>query len=351
MASHKLELVEELASQKLELVVVTASRKLELGVVVAMASQKLEMVAVMASCKLELVEELASQKLEQVVIIASQKLVQVEGTGGGDRFLNIGTGGGGDFFTTRTGGGDCFLEIGTSGGGDFFKTRICGGNGFSKTGTGGGNGFSKIGVNGGRASLKIGTSGGSGFLKMGMRDIYSAHCPPTLLLKCHKIQDVYAIVYETCGQYWPYIHHYIIVAIVLMQITMIGLFGLKSMPAASISIIPLLLLTLMFNEYWKKRFLPTFHHYSIQNAVEHDELDSKSSQMEVNYEDILCDMFLCDKSIFMENNDFENKYYQQNKFSVPGFFLTIVLRIGGEGRCGFLRIGMDGGSDFPKPGN
>ncbi|KAL4600708.1 hypothetical protein ACB092_11G217600 [Castanea dentata] len=107
------------------------------------------------------------------------------------------------------------------------------------------------------------------------------------LVFINQIQDVYAIVYETCGQYWPYIHHYILVAIVLMQITMIGLFGLKSMPAASISTIPLLLLTLMFNEYCKKRFLPTFHHYSIQNVVEHDELDAKSSQMEVNYEDVI----------------------------------------------------------------
>ncbi|KAM4082179.1 hypothetical protein ACJW30_11G151200 [Castanea mollissima] len=107
------------------------------------------------------------------------------------------------------------------------------------------------------------------------------------LVFINQIQDIYAIVYETCGQYWPYIHHYIVVAIVLMQITMIGLFGLKSMPAASISSIPLLLLTLMFNEYCKKRFLPTFHHYSIQNAAEHDELDAKSSQMEVNYEDVI----------------------------------------------------------------
>lgn len=79
-----------------------------------------------------------------------------------------------------------------------------------------------------------------------------------------QIEDVYDTVYETCGQYWPYIHLYILIAIILMQITMIGLFGLKAKPAASISTIPLLLFTLMFNEYCKKRFLPSFHHYSIQ---------------------------------------------------------------------------------------
>lgn len=31
--------------------------------------------------------------------------------------------------------------------------------------------------------------------------------------------------------------------------------------------------------------------------------------------------------------------------------MTIALGIGGEGRCGFMRIPMDGGSDFPKPLN
>ncbi|XP_059434060.1 CSC1-like protein At3g54510 isoform X2 [Corylus avellana] len=102
-----------------------------------------------------------------------------------------------------------------------------------------------------------------------------------------QIEDVYDTVYETCGQYWPYIHLYILIAIILMQITMIGLFGLKAKPAASISTIPLLLFTLMFNEYCKKRFLPSFHHYSIQNAVENDELDVKSGQMEVNYENVI----------------------------------------------------------------
>ncbi|CAN0900678.1 CSC1-like protein At3g54510 [Linum grandiflorum] len=79
-----------------------------------------------------------------------------------------------------------------------------------------------------------------------------------------QIEDVYETSYETCGQFWPYIHHYIIVGIALMQVTMIGLFGLKSKPAASIATIPLLVLTLVFNEYCKMRFLPTFRHNPIQ---------------------------------------------------------------------------------------
>ncbi|ESR52121.1 hypothetical protein CICLE_v10033297mg, partial [Citrus x clementina] len=42
-----------------------------------------------------------------------------------------------------------------------------------------------------------------------------------------QIQDVYETIYDTCGRYWPYMHHYIFVGLILMQITMIGLFGLK----------------------------------------------------------------------------------------------------------------------------
>ncbi|PNY03225.1 ERD (early-responsive to dehydration stress) family protein, partial [Trifolium pratense] len=100
----------------------------------------------------------------------------------------------------------------------------------------------------------------------------------------NQIQDMYETTYETCGQYWPYIHHYILLAIILMQITMIGLFGLKLKPAASIATIPLLLFTLMFNEYCKMRFLPSFHHYSLKDAAENDELDEKCGQLEFHYE-------------------------------------------------------------------
>ncbi|KAG6573819.1 CSC1-like protein, partial [Cucurbita argyrosperma subsp. sororia] len=99
----------------------------------------------------------------------------------------------------------------------------------------------------------------------------------------NQIKDVYATTYDTFGLYWPQIHRHIIIAIILMQVTMIGLFGVKSKPAASISTIPLPLITLYFNEHCKSRFLPTFHCYPIQEAMENDELDEKSGDLEVNY--------------------------------------------------------------------
>lgn len=103
----------------------------------------------------------------------------------------------------------------------------------------------------------------------------------------NQIRDVYETTYETCGQYWPYIHHYILLAIILMQITMIGLFVLKLKPAASISTIPLILFTWMFNEYCKMRFLPSFHHYTLQDAAENDELDEKCGRLELHCENAI----------------------------------------------------------------
>ncbi|KAF8647019.1 hypothetical protein HU200_065534 [Digitaria exilis] len=89
----------------------------------------------------------------------------------------------------------------------------------------------------------------------------------------NQMEDVYDITYDTCGQYWPNIHHYIFLSVTLMQITMIGLFGLKSKPGASFATIPLLVLNILFNEYCKVRFLPTFHHRPVQVAKLSDELD------------------------------------------------------------------------------
>ncbi|KAI4382963.1 hypothetical protein MLD38_008851 [Melastoma candidum] len=111
----------------------------------------------------------------------------------------------------------------------------------------------------------------------------------------NQIQDVYDFKYETCGKFWPYIHHYILTSVILMQITMIGLFGLKSKPAAAISTVPLLFLSFLFQGYCKLRFYPTFHHFPIQDATENDELDRVSGQLEPRCERALrayCPPFL-----------------------------------------------------------
>ncbi|KAG8053943.1 hypothetical protein GUJ93_ZPchr0001g29925 [Zizania palustris] len=96
----------------------------------------------------------------------------------------------------------------------------------------------------------------------------------------NQMEDVYEITYDTCGQYWPNIHHYIFVSVTLMQITMLGLFGLKSKPGASFATVPLLVLTILFNEYCKVRFLPIFHHRPVQVAMENDEFNEAEGMRE-----------------------------------------------------------------------
>ncbi|XP_023639305.1 CSC1-like protein At3g54510 isoform X2 [Capsella rubella] len=98
----------------------------------------------------------------------------------------------------------------------------------------------------------------------------------------NQMEDVYETTYDTCGQFWPSIHHYIFVSIILMQITMVGLFGLKSKPSAAIATVPLILITIAYNEYCKIRFLPSFKHFPIQTAVEIDEEDEKNGEMEAH---------------------------------------------------------------------
>ncbi|XP_051146798.1 CSC1-like protein At3g54510 isoform X2 [Andrographis paniculata] len=103
----------------------------------------------------------------------------------------------------------------------------------------------------------------------------------------NQIQDVYTTTYETCGQYWPYIHHYILGSIVIMQITMMGLFGLKLKPSAAICTAPLLVFTLLFNEYCKIRFLPTFNQCSVKDARDRDDYDEKADVLEANLQNAI----------------------------------------------------------------
>lgn len=49
-----------------------------------------------------------------------------------------------------------------------------------------------------------------------------------------------------------------------MQVIAIGIFGLKKIPLASSLTIPLPILTLIFNSYCRRRFLPSFKGYPAQ---------------------------------------------------------------------------------------
>lgn len=79
-----------------------------------------------------------------------------------------------------------------------------------------------------------------------------------------QILNVYITKYESGGLMWPVIHNATIFSLLLTQIIALGVFGLKKSPVASGFIIPLLVLTLLFNEYCRKRFHPVFKCFNAQ---------------------------------------------------------------------------------------
>lgn len=83
-----------------------------------------------------------------------------------------------------------------------------------------------------------------------------------------QLLNVYEAKYETGGKFWPIVHSSTIFSLVLMHIIAIGLFGLKKLPLASSLTIPLPVLTLLFNIYCQRRFLPNFKSYPTEvNAL------------------------------------------------------------------------------------
>jgi len=76
-----------------------------------------------------------------------------------------------------------------------------------------------------------------------------------------QLLKVYVPKFETGGEFWPTVHNSTIFSLILMHIIGIGIFGLKKLPLASVLTLPLPILTLLFNEYCQKRFLPIFKDY------------------------------------------------------------------------------------------
>jgi len=73
--------------------------------------------------------------------------------------------------------------------------------------------------------------------------------------------NVYAPKHETAGKFWPIVHNLVIFSLVLMHAIAVGIFSLKKLSLASTLVLPLPVLTLLFNEYCRKRFLPIFTAY------------------------------------------------------------------------------------------
>ncbi|KAM0830021.1 hypothetical protein ACQ4PT_066493 [Festuca glaucescens] len=96
----------------------------------------------------------------------------------------------------------------------------------------------------------------------------------------NQLLNVYRTRYDTGGLYWPIAHNTVIFSLVLTQIICLGVFGLKESPVAAGFTIPLIILTLLFNQYCRKRLLPLFKTFPAQDLIDMDREDERSGRME-----------------------------------------------------------------------
>ncbi|GLT76711.1 hypothetical protein SLA2020_483550 [Shorea laevis] len=99
--------------------------------------------------------------------------------------------------------------------------------------------------------------------------------------------NVYAPRYETAGKFWPIVHNSMIFSLVLMQAIAVGIFTLKKLSVASTLIFPLVVLTLLFNEYCRKRFLPNFIAYPAEVLIKRDREDQNDPKMGEFYDKLV----------------------------------------------------------------
>lgn len=85
--------------------------------------------------------------------------------------------------------------------------------------------------------------------------------------------NVYAPKFETAGKFWPIVHNAMIFSLVLMHAIAGGIFTVKKLPMAASLVFPLPVLTLIFNAYCRKRFLPNFSGYSAESLIKKDRED------------------------------------------------------------------------------
>ncbi|XP_072971847.1 CSC1-like protein RXW8 [Typha angustifolia] len=129
----------------------------------------------------------------------------------------------------------------------------------------------------------------------------------------NQILNVYGSKYETGGRIWPIVHNTTVFSLVLTQIIALGVFGIKHSPVSLGFTIPLLICTLLFNEYCRRRFYPIFKSLSAQDLIEMDREDEQTGRMEEIHQQLLtayCQfspskgvISLCDEDAVMDQTD------------------------------------------------
>ncbi|KAK4795635.1 hypothetical protein SAY86_027961 [Trapa natans] len=102
----------------------------------------------------------------------------------------------------------------------------------------------------------------------------------------NQILNVYITKYESGGLLWPTVHKTLVFSLVFMQITALCVFGLKNSKSAVSFTIPLVVCTMLFNEYCRQRFYPIFKNTSAQILIEMDQEDEQSERMEQIHQDL-----------------------------------------------------------------
>uniref|UniRef100_A0A0A9CRP1 CSC1/OSCA1-like 7TM region domain-containing protein n=1 Tax=Arundo donax TaxID=35708 RepID=A0A0A9CRP1_ARUDO len=95
----------------------------------------------------------------------------------------------------------------------------------------------------------------------------------------NQLFNVYSPKYDTGGRFWPIVHNTTIFSLVVLHIIAIGVFGLKKLPLASSLLVPLPVLTLLFNGFCRNRFLPIFRAYSTESLIKKDREEQSKPEM------------------------------------------------------------------------
>jgi len=96
----------------------------------------------------------------------------------------------------------------------------------------------------------------------------------------NQILHVYEPAYETGGQFWPHVHNRIIFCLVFLQVCFIGVFSVKGLGKGSLLVIPLPILTLLFNAHCRRLFYPNFKQFNVETTVKKDQDDEHNGLRE-----------------------------------------------------------------------
>ncbi|XAR62009.1 hypothetical protein NMG60_11016580 [Bertholletia excelsa] len=102
----------------------------------------------------------------------------------------------------------------------------------------------------------------------------------------NQILNVYVTKYQSGGKFWPTIHNSTIFSLFMMQVIAMGVFLLKKSTIASALTVPLIVCTLLFYQYCRKRFLPIFQENSAEVLIEMDRRDEQSGMLEEIYQQL-----------------------------------------------------------------